>query len=70
MEWFRKAAAQNSPAAFYELGVCYENGDGVEKNLDEAESWYRKAVDGGFEGGAQHALDRIAKLKADKPADK
>lgn len=68
VEWFRKAAAQNSPAAFYELGVCYENGEGVEKNLDEAETWYRKAVDAGFEGGAQHALDRIAKAKADNSA--
>ena len=65
VEWFRKAADQNCAAAFYELGVCYENGEGVEKNLDEAETWYRKAVDGGFEGGAQHALDRLAKAKAD-----
>ena len=71
VEWFRKAADQNCPAAFYELGVCCENGEGVEKNLDEAETWYRKAVDGGFEGGAQHALDRIAKAKADSAtADK
>ena len=63
--WFRKAADQDCPAAFYELGVCYENGEGVERDLIEAETWYRKAVDGGFEGGAQHALDRIAKRKAD-----
>ena len=68
--WFRKAADQNNPAAFYELGVCYENGEGVEKNPAEAEKWYRKAVDGGFEGGAQHALDRLAKQKADIAAGK
>ncbi len=68
--WFRKAADQDCPAAFYELGVCYENGEGVEKNLDEAENWYRKAVDGGFEGGAQRALDRITKQKADAAAGK
>ena len=68
VEWFRKAAAQDCPAAFYELGVCYENGEGVERNLEEAETWYRKAVDGGFEGGAQHALDRIKKLKEEKAA--
>ena len=65
VEWFRKAADQDCPAAFYELGVCYENGEGVEKNLDEAEVWYRKAVNGGFEGGAERALDRIAKLKTE-----
>lgn len=63
VEWFRKAADQNCPAAFYELGVCYENGEGVERDLTEAENWYRKAVEGGFEGGASHALDRIAKQK-------
>ena len=65
VEWFRKAADQDCPAAFYELGVCYENGEGVEKDLVEAEVWYRKAVNGGFEGGAERALDRIAKLKAE-----
>ena len=62
--WFRKAAAQDCAAAFYELGVCYENGEGVERDLIEAEIWYRKAVEGGFEGGAQHALDRVANLNA------
>ena len=65
VKWFRKAADQDCPAAFYELGVCYENGEGVERDLVEAETWYRKAVDGGFEGGANHALDRITKQKAD-----
>ena len=65
VEWFRKAADQDCPAAFYELGVCYENGEGVEKDLTEAEVWYRKAVNGGFDGGAQRALDRIAKLKVE-----
>ena len=65
VEWFRKAADQDCPAAYYELGVCYENGEGVERDLVEAETWYRKAVDGGFEGGAEHALDRIAKKKTD-----
>jgi hypothetical protein len=67
--WFRKAADQDCPAAYYELGVCYENGEGVERDLVEAEAWYRKAVDGGFEGGAQHALDRIAKTKADNASE-
>jgi len=67
--WFRKAADQNCPAAFYEIGVCYENGEGVERDLVEAETWYRKAVDGGFEGGANHALERIAKQKAESAAE-
>ena len=70
VEWFRKAADQDCSAAFYELGVCYENGEGVEKNLDEALSWYRKAVDGGFEGGAQSAIIRVEKAKALNAAEK
>ena len=69
VEWFRKAADQDCSAAFYELGVCYENGEGVEKNLDEAIAWYRKAVDGGFEG-AQSAIIRVEKAKALSEAEK
>ena len=65
LEWFRKAADQNNSEAFYEIGVCYENGEGVEKDLDAAETWYRKAVDAGFEGGAKRALERVTKLKAE-----
>ncbi|MBR4253687.1 MAG: sel1 repeat family protein [Lentisphaeria bacterium] len=65
MAWFRKAADQNNSEAFYEIGVCYENGEGVEKDLDAAETWYRKAVDAGFEGGAERALERVTKLKAE-----
>lgn len=26
------------------LGICYENGDGVEKNLEETVKWYTKAA--------------------------
>lgn len=44
VEWFRKAADQGCPEAFYELAVCYENGEGLDQNLDEAEVWYRKAL--------------------------
>jgi len=65
LEWFRKAADQNNSEAFYEIGVCYENGEGVDRDLVEAEIWYRKAVNAGFEGGARRALDRVTKLKAE-----
>ena len=70
VKWFRKAADQNNSAAFYELGVCYENGEGVDKDPDEALTWYRKAVDGGFEGGAQSAIIRVEKAKALNAAEK
>ena len=69
VEWFRKAADQNCHEAFYELGVCYENGEGVERDFDQAIAWYRKAVDGGFDR-AQSAIIRVEKAKALKEAEK
>jgi len=67
--WFRKAADQNCAEAFYELGVCYENGEGVERDFDQAIEWYRKAVAGGFES-AQSAVIRVEKAKALQAAEK
>ena len=65
VKWLRKAAKQKSPEAFFQLGLCYENGEGVERDLDKSEKWYRKAsVDPAFASSAQNALDRIANLKA------
>ena len=69
VEWFRKAADQNCHEAFYELGVCYENGEGVEQDFDKAIEWYRKAADGGFDR-AQSAIIRVEKAKALKAAEK
>ena len=61
VEWFRKAADQDCPAAYYELGVCYENGEGVARDPDAALAWYRKAQAADFTG-AQKAIDRLEKL--------
>lgn len=36
VEWYTKAAEQGLPMAQCNLGICYKNGDGVEKNLEEA----------------------------------
>ena len=69
VEWFRKAADQNCHEAFYELGVCYENGEGVEQDFDKAIEWYRKAADGGFDR-TQSAIIRVEKAKALKAAEK
>ena len=68
VEWFRKAADQDCHEAFYELGVCYENGEGVERDFDQAIAWYRKAADGGFDR-AQSAIIRVEKAKALKTAE-
>ena len=45
MKWFRKAAEQGDAEAQYNLGVCYDDGEGVVKDQFEAIMWYRKAAD-------------------------
>lgn len=45
LELLRVAAEQGSAAAQFNLGVLYENGDGVERDLAEALRWYRKAAE-------------------------
>lgn len=65
VKWLRKSAKKNCPEAFYQLGVCYENGEGVERDLNEAEAWYRKALnDPGSAYTARIALERIETMKA------
>ena len=44
---YRKAAEQGDAKAQYNLGVCYANGDGVQKDLTQAVFWYRKAAEQG-----------------------
>ena len=37
------------PWAMFYIGNCYKRGDGVEKNIDEAIRWYKKAAEYGDE---------------------
>lgn len=45
--WFTKAAGKDSAVAHYNLGVMYENGDGVTQNHARAVSYYWRALQGG-----------------------
>jgi len=45
VKWYRKAAEQNYAPAQYNLGLCYEHGNGVAANRVEAAKWYRKAAE-------------------------
>ena len=47
VKWYRKAADQGYPAAQYNLGVMYDQGQGVPQDYAEAARWYRKAADQG-----------------------
>ena len=50
-----KAANRGQMNAQYVLGLCYEDGTGVQKSNAEAQAWYRKAAAQGHEE-AQEAL--------------
>lgn len=58
--WYEKASKYNNAAAFWNLGNCYENGIGVERDLNKAKEWYLKAKEAG-NWGAKEALERLAK---------
>ena len=55
MGWYRKAAEQGYANAQYNLGVMYDNGEGVPQDYQEAMSWYRKAAEQG-NASAQYNL--------------
>ena len=48
---FRRAAERGSAGAQSSLGWCYEHGDGVEVDAQEAVRWYKKAAEQGHPGG-------------------
>lgn len=45
-EWYLKAAEQKNPEAAYEVGRCYEEGEGVERDPKKAVTWYQQAAEG------------------------
>jgi TPR repeat protein len=46
-KWYMKAANQGFTDAEINLGIYYEDGLGVEKNIPEAIKWYAKAAEKG-----------------------
>ena len=44
--WKIAATAGHTRAQFY-LGTCYDNGNGVDKDIAEAYNWYMKAAEKG-----------------------
>jgi len=51
-------ANQNDAKAYYNLGLMYQDGDGVAKNLDEAVKWYTKSAELGYKE-AQYTLGAL-----------
>jgi len=56
--WVMKAAIWGNPAAEYNLGLRFRDGDGVPADADEARKWLRKAADRGY-SKAWTALDTL-----------
>ena len=44
VKWLRRAADRGDARAMFELGECYENGDGVKKDPDAADLWFCRAA--------------------------
>ena len=47
VKWYRIAAEQGDADAQFNLGLLYNNGDGVTQNYTEAAKWYHKAAEQG-----------------------
>ena len=58
--WYAKSAAQGYSRAQYNLGICYEKGQGVEQDLNLAVSFYIAAGQGNT--NALAALNRLNEL--------
>lgn len=48
LRWYRKAAELGNAQAMYNYGICFADGEAVEKDIDEAVLWYHKAAVGGY----------------------
>ena len=48
VEYYRKAAEAGYAKAQYQLGVCYEEGIGVAKDLEKAKACKRLAKEAGY----------------------
>ena len=48
IRWFRKASEQGDAGAQSNLGVMYDNGQGVQQDYVQAVKWYRKAAEQGY----------------------
>ena len=49
VEWFQRASNKGCTRSINNLGKCYENGHGVQKNKDQAFKLYQEAADKGHE---------------------
>ena len=58
---YRKDAEQGNARTQWLLGLCYENGEGVNEDLTEAVKWYRLAADQG--GMRWHSVTLVCAMR-------
>ena len=66
--FLRKAADQGNAKAMYGLGLLYDLGIGVDKDLEAAAQWYQKALDAGFVPRDAEETAHINELLPDRDA--
>lgn len=49
VRFYLEHAEKGNVQAEYNLGVCYEHGDGVKQDYEKAVYWYRRAADKGYD---------------------
>jgi TPR repeat protein len=60
LKWFKQSADQNYSKAQFQLAEMYANGNGVEKDYNEALEWYRKAI---WNGSHYNSDDYLAEAR-------
>jgi len=46
---YEQSALLGDSTGMYNLSICYEEGEGVTKDLNKAKEWYTKAAAQGYE---------------------
>ena len=59
VKWYSKSAEQNYIDAQIQLGICFAQGLGVEKNEDKAHEWWLKAAEQGDESAIKLLPHRL-----------
>ncbi len=53
VKWLRLAAENGNAWSQYNLGLSYQNGEGVPRDIRSAASWYKAASDQGYDSAQQ-----------------
>ena len=59
IEWLQKAAVQGDVNGMSNIGTIYMDGDGVKRDLDKAEEWYKKALNADPDSDIKESLERL-----------